>query len=48
MAANGARERALELIEGRARLQRRHRVDQVGHGLGLDEIELAVEERAQA
>ena len=40
-------ERALELIHRRARLERRDGVDQIGDGLGLHEIEPAVEVRAQ-
>ena len=36
-----------ELIERRARLQRRHGVDQIGDGFGLHQIDPAVEERAQ-
>ena len=45
--ADGRGQRALELIERRARLQRRHGLDQVGDRLGLDQIQLAVEKRAQ-
>ena len=45
--ARSPRQRAFELIERGARLQRRHRVDQIGDGFRLDQIELAVEERAQ-
>ena len=41
------RQRAFELIERGPRLQRRDRVDQIRDGLGLDEIELLIEERAQ-
>ena len=41
------RQCALELIERRARLQRRDGVDQIRDRLGLDEIELLIEERAQ-
>jgi hypothetical protein len=32
---DGSRQRALQLIERRTRLQRRHRVDQIGDGFGL-------------
>ena len=42
-----ARQRTLELIEGRARLQRRRRGDEIRDRLGLDQIELAAQERAQ-
>ena len=45
--ADGHRERAFELIEGRARLERRDGIDQIGDGLGLDQIELAVEKGAK-
>ena len=41
------RQRAVELIERHARLERRRGVDQVGDRLGLHEIALAVQERAQ-
>ena len=41
------RQRAFELIERGARLQRRDRVDQIRHGLRLNEIELLIEKRAQ-
>ena len=41
------RQRALELIERRARLQRRHRVDQIAHRLGLHQIEPTVQVGAQ-
>ena len=37
---NRRRQRAFELIEGGARLQRRHGLDQIGDRLRLDEIEL--------
>ena len=47
IAAIARGQRALELIERRARLQRRDRLDQIGHGFRLHEIELAVEKRAQ-
>ena len=40
-------QRAFELIERRARLQRRHRVDQIGDRLGLHQIDPAVQKRAQ-
>ena len=40
-------QRAFELIERRARLQRRDRVDEIGDRLGLHEIDPAVEKRAQ-
>ena len=33
------RERALKLVERHARLQRRHRLDKVGHGFRLHEVE---------
>ena len=46
-AANAPRQRALELIHRGARLQRRHRVHQIGNGLGLHEIDAAVEVGAQ-
>ena len=45
-----ARSRAsacLQLIERRARLQRRHRVDQIGDRFGLRQIDAAVQKRAQ-
>ena len=45
--ANRCRQRAFELIHGRASLQRRHRVHQIGHGFRLDEIDPAIEVRAQ-
>ena len=41
------RQRAVELIERHARLQRRRRVDQIRDRLGLHQIALAVQERAQ-
>ena len=44
---NSPGERAFELIERRARLGRRDGVDQVGDGLGLDEVDAAVQECAQ-
>ena len=44
---DGARQRALQLVEGRARLERRHRVDEIGHGFGLQQIDAPVHERAQ-
>ena len=47
MSPNRRGQRALELIERGARLQRRDRLDEVGDGFGLNEIELAVEKRAQ-
>ena len=40
-------ERAFELVKGRARLQRSDRVDEIGHRLGLHEIDPPVQERAQ-
>ena len=40
-------QRAVELIERDARLQRRRRLDQIGDRLGLHQIALAVEEGAQ-
>ena len=45
--ADGPRERALELVERHARLQRRDGVDQVRHRLRLHEVEAPVQERAQ-
>ena len=47
MCGDARGQRAVELIERHARLQRRGRVDQIGHRLGLHQIALAVEERAQ-
>ena len=41
------RERSFELIERRARLQRRHRVDEIRHRFGLDQIDATVQKRAQ-
>ena len=41
------RERAFELVEGEACLLGRHRVDEIGHGLGLHQIHAAVEKCAQ-
>src|SRR6187399_2037399 len=41
------RECPLELIERRAGLQRRHRVDEIRHRFGLDQIETAVQKRAE-
>ena len=40
-------QRAIELIERESRLRRCHRVDQIGDGFRLHQIELAVEEGAQ-
>ena len=45
--ADGPRERALELIERHARLQRRDGVHEVRHRFRLHEIEAAVQERAK-
>ena len=45
--ADGPRERALELIERHARLQRRDGVDEVRHRFRLHEIEAAVQEGAK-
>ena len=42
-----ARQRAFELIERRARLQRRHRVDQIRDRFGLHQIDAAVQVGAQ-
>ena len=42
------RQRAFELIEGRARLQRRHGVDKIAHRFRLHEIDAAVEKCPQA
>ena len=47
MRRDGRRQRALELIHGRARLQRRHRFDEIGHRFGLRQVEAPVQERAQ-
>ena len=46
-AGNRARERAFELIECRARLQRSRGINQIGHRLGLHQIDPAVEKRPQ-
>ncbi|OLB60903.1 MAG: hypothetical protein AUI11_11970 [Acidobacteria bacterium 13_2_20CM_2_66_4] len=46
-ACDRGRQRPLELIEGGARLERRHRIDQIGDGFGLHQIDPAVEERAK-
>ena len=45
--ADRLRQRALELIECRARLQWRHRVDQIGDGFRLDQIDLVVKKGAE-
>ena len=37
----------MELIERRARLERRHGVDEIGDRFGLHQIDAAVEKRAQ-
>ena len=42
-AADALGQRAFELIERRARLQRRDGVDEIGNGLRLDEVDAAVE-----
>ena len=47
MRGDRARQRAVELIERRARLQRRHGVDQIVHRLRLHQIDPTVEKRAQ-
>ena len=39
--------RAVQLIEGGARLQRRDRIDQIGDRLRLHQVDPAVHERAQ-
>ena len=44
---NPFRERALELIERHACLQRRRRVDQISNGFRLNQVALAVQERAK-
>ena len=46
-AADGLGQRAVQLVDGRAGLRRRHGVDQVGDGLGLDQVEAAVQVRAE-
>ena len=46
-AGDPARQGSVELIERCARLQRRHRIDEIGDGFGLDEIHPAVQKRAQ-
>ena len=45
--ADRSRQRAVQLIERGARLQRRDRVDEIGDRFGLHQIDPAVEERAQ-
>ena len=47
IARDRLRQRPLQLIERRARLQRRDRVDQIGDRLCLRQIDPAVQERAQ-
>ena len=42
-AGDGSRQRALELVHCRARLQRRDGIDQIGDGLCLDQVEPAVQ-----
>ena len=44
---NRARERAFQLIECRPCLQRGGGINQIGHGLGLHQIDSAVEKRPQ-
>ena len=41
------RERPLQLVVGRASLERRHRVDEIAHRFGLHQIDPAVQKRAQ-
>ena len=47
MRRDRGRQRAFELIHGRARLQRRHRLDEIGDRFRLRQIEASVQVRAQ-